>query len=88
MQKGKINDIDLRQEVIRRIEEAKQPVSVEYVAEALKLAWTTARAILLDLSLNGELAAIKTTKSYIFIMPSDMPALRRSNRVSETLSKA
>jgi hypothetical protein len=37
-----------------------------YVAEHLNLAWTTARAVLFDLSLNGQLKAVKTTKSWVF----------------------
>ncbi len=66
MRNGKINSPRLRVRVVELVRKTGQPVSMLYVAEHLNLAWTTARAILFDLSLNGQLKAIKTTKSWIF----------------------
>lgn len=74
MQSGKINDKHLRKRVIKAIQEAGQPVSIEYVAQSIKLAWTTARAILLDLSLNQQIVAVKTTRGYVFTEKKDTGA--------------
>ncbi len=69
MSPGKINNSDLRNRIVKTVRDAKQPVSVEYIAKLLGLSWVTAKAILFDLSLTGELGAIKTTRSWIFTPP-------------------
>jgi hypothetical protein len=69
MASGKINDSNLRHRIVQTVTDAKRPVSVEYIAKLLGLSWVTAKAILFDLSLTGELGAIKTTKSWIFTLP-------------------
>jgi hypothetical protein len=66
MKNSKINSPRLRQRVVDLVRMTGQPVSALYVAEHLNLAWGTARALLFELSLNGELNAVKTTKSWIF----------------------
>jgi len=42
------------------------PLSIEYVARHLNVGWGTARAMLLELALDGKIACQKTTKSWIF----------------------
>ena len=66
MRNGKVGNPRLRRRVVDLVRATGQPVSALYVAEHLHLAWGTARALLFELSLNGELNAIKTTKSWIF----------------------
>ncbi len=66
MKNAKVNNPRLRRRVVDLVRVTGQPVSAFYVAERLHLAWGTARALLFELSLNGELNAVKTTKSWIF----------------------
>ena len=58
---------DLREEIRRFIKQQKQPFSVNDVAKEFNISWTTSRAILLELALEGEVKVMKTTKSYVFI---------------------
>ncbi len=58
---------DLREEIIRFIKQQKEPFSVNDVAKEFNISWTTSRAILLELALEGEVKVMKTTKSYVFI---------------------
>jgi hypothetical protein len=75
--KAKINDHRLRQRVIQLVHDTPQPVSMLYVAKRLNLTWTTARAILFDLSLNRQIKALKTTKSWVFsVLPDSLPPER------------
>lgn len=55
--------------IITVVEAAGIPVSVDYVATNLNMNWASARAVLLQLSLEGRLKAVKTTKSWIFFLP-------------------
>ena len=63
MLKGKFK----REKIKEFIQRQKQPFSVNDVAKEFEISWTTARAILLELALEGEVEAVKTTKSYVFI---------------------
>jgi len=65
----KFNNHNLEREIIAYIKEAKMPVAIDYVAQHFSIAWGTARAILLDLALKGEIKSQKTTKSLIFWVP-------------------
>jgi len=58
---------NLREEIRRFVKQQKQPFSVNNVAKEFNISWTTARAILLELALEGEVEVMKTTKSYVFI---------------------
>ena len=58
---------DLKKEIRKFIKQQKQPFSVNDVAKEFNISWTTARAILLELALDGEVEVMKTTKSYVFI---------------------
>lgn len=62
----KFNNPDIEKKVLNILREANMPASVDYVANHLKISWGTARAILLDLALEGKIRAEKTTKSLIF----------------------
>lgn len=52
--------------LLKLLEEAQRPVSVDYVAYNLGISWVTAKALLLELVLEGKIEGIKTTKSWIF----------------------
>ena len=58
---------ELRKRIREFIRQQKQPFSVNDVAREFDISWTTARAILLELALEGEVEVMKTTKSYVFI---------------------
>ncbi|MEM1589737.1 MAG: hypothetical protein QW175_04915 [Candidatus Bathyarchaeia archaeon] len=48
------------------LEKADQPVSIDYVAYPLGVFWVTARALLFELTLQGQIKATKTIKSWVF----------------------
>ena len=58
---------ELRKRIREFVRRQKQPFSVNDVAKEFNISWTTARAILLELALEGEVEVMKTTKSYVFI---------------------
>lgn len=58
---------ELKKKVKEFIKRQKRPFSINDVAREFKISWTTARALLLELALEGEVEVMKTTKSYIFI---------------------
>jgi hypothetical protein len=62
----KFGNPHLQNNVVKLLRETKIPVSVDFVAQKLNIGWGTARAILLDLSLQGLVHMQKTTTSLIF----------------------
>jgi hypothetical protein len=48
------------------IADAKIPVTVDFIAQNLKVSWDTARSLLLGLAIQERLKATKTMKSWIF----------------------
>lgn len=44
-----------------------KPFCVQDVRKKFNISWNAARAILLELALEGEIEVLKTTKSYVFI---------------------
>ncbi|ADB57516.1 hypothetical protein Arcpr_0450 [Archaeoglobus profundus DSM 5631] len=58
---------EIRKNVREFAKKQTQPFSVNDVAREFGISWTTARAILLELALEGEVEVMKTSKSYIFI---------------------
>jgi hypothetical protein len=64
---SKLEDRETVRSVISLVEATSIPVSVDFVAFNLKLNWATTRALLLQLSLQGELRALKTSKSWVFM---------------------
>ena len=68
---SKFNNPEVESQILDLLYEAKIPVSIDYVANHLEIAWGTARAILLDMALEGKIKAEKTTKSLIFSLSGD-----------------
>jgi hypothetical protein len=54
--------------ILQVMKEANQPVSCDYIAFNLQIGWGTARGILLNMALKGRITALKTTKSFIFLL--------------------
>ena len=71
-QKNLVKDKKLELKVLEVLEKAGKPVSIDYISYHCGIAWTTARAILLRLTVEGKIVAIDTTKSWIFILPSKL----------------
>lgn len=60
------NNKDLENQIVELLKETPIPASIDYVAQHFNLAWGTARAILLNLVIEGRIQSQKTTKSLIF----------------------
>ena len=57
----------LRKDIKEYIRTLSKPFSVNDIAKKFDISWNTAKSILLELALEGEVNLMKTTKSYIFI---------------------
>ena len=57
----------LKEEIREYIRELREPFSVNDIAKKFNISWNTARTILLELVIEGEIVALKTTKSYVFL---------------------
>lgn len=57
---------ELKTLALEIVKETRLPTSIEDVARKLGVAWGTARALLLELAVEGKVSAQKTTKSWIF----------------------
>ena len=66
MAETKFDNPDIQNHVVDLMAETDMPVSVEFVAQSLSMGWGTARAILLNLAVQGRIKVEKTTKSLIF----------------------
>lgn len=64
----RIDNNETEERVLKVMKEAGQPVSCDYVAFRLKIGWGTARGVLLNMALKGKITALKTTKSFIFML--------------------
>jgi len=53
MQKGEIRELECQ--ALRLVQQAEMPVTVDYVARQLGVAWDTGRSLLLGLSCKGKL---------------------------------
>jgi hypothetical protein len=62
----KFNNADTEKRVLQLLEQAQQPVSTDWIAFNLKICWSTARGLLLNMALKGQIKALKTTKSFVF----------------------
>ena len=67
----KVNDPTIEEKVTNILKEAENPVSIDYVRYHLGLNWSTARAVLLSLALEGKICSQKTSKSWIFWVEKD-----------------
>jgi DNA-binding IclR family transcriptional regulator len=66
-----MGDLEVVEKILRLVETTQRPVSIDFVARNLKLNWSTARVLLMQLSLEGCLKATKTTKSWVFMLKKD-----------------
>ena len=57
----------LKNEIREYIRTLGIPFSVRDIEKKFQISWVTARDILLELALEGEIEVIKTTKSYVFL---------------------
>lgn len=78
MPRSKVGEPKLQARVVEIVRDAGMPVSVDYVGYNAGVSWTTARAILFELILQGRVLAQKTSKSWIF-------HTRTSSRDAESL---
>ena len=62
----KVNNPTIEAKVTSILNEAENPVSIDYVRHHLELNWSTTRALLLSLALEGKIQSMKTSKSWIF----------------------
>jgi hypothetical protein len=62
----KLNIPELEKQAQALVEGAAVPVTVDYIARQLHIAWDTARSLLLSMALKGQVSAVKTMKSWIF----------------------
>lgn len=66
----KVGTKEFETQALKLVQENDLPVTADYVARQLSVAWDTARALLLGLACQGKIEAIKTMKSWVF-KPSD-----------------
>jgi hypothetical protein len=69
MSKGKFDNIQTEEQVVKLLEETKIAVSTDFVAYHLSISWVTARSLLLNMTIKGLVSMEKTTKSMIFRLP-------------------
>jgi hypothetical protein len=67
----KFDDKEIESKIVKLIDQTRQPVSTDFVAHNLEIGWGTARGILLNMALKGKIKALKTTKSFVFMLPED-----------------
>ena len=65
MQK-KLDIQELEEQALGLVNESHIPVTTDYIARKLHVAWDTARALLLGMACQNRLRAVKTMKSWIF----------------------
>jgi hypothetical protein len=62
----KFGNPNVETQVRKILEGHSEPVSIDLVAFHLKVGWGTARSILLNMALKGEIKFLKTSKGFIF----------------------
>ena len=67
----KFDNPELEEQIISLLKETEIPCSIDFVAHNMGIAWGTARAILLNLVIEGRVQSQKTTKSLIFWAKKD-----------------
>jgi hypothetical protein len=58
---------DLETKTVALVEDADIPITADYVSKELRIAWDTARSLLLGLACQGRIHALKTMKSWVFL---------------------
>ncbi|MDG6954882.1 MAG: hypothetical protein JRN33_07895 [Nitrososphaerota archaeon] len=63
----------LENAAVQVVEAASQPVTADYVAFHLGVAWNTAKTVLLELAISRRVRATRTSRGWIFA-PAEAPA--------------
>jgi response regulator of citrate/malate metabolism len=58
---------EIAAKVIAVIEQAGQPVTVDYVAYHVGTSWNSARAMLLELVIEERIGGVRTSRGWIFL---------------------
>ncbi len=66
MPKKKFENEEIEAAILTLMQKTPKCVTTEYVAQNVKVSWTTARAMLLSLSLRGKVFCIETTRGMVF----------------------
>jgi len=74
--RSKVGSPKLDNATLEVIREADMPVSVQYVADRVDIAWHQARAQLFKLAMERKITAVNTTKSWIFTINPDTPEVK------------
>jgi hypothetical protein len=67
----KFGNPDVETQVRQILETHSKPVSIDLVAFHLKVGWGTARSILLNMSLKGQIRFLETSKGFVFWLPKE-----------------
>lgn len=65
---AKVGSPELDAATLEVIKEANMPVSIQYVADHVNIAWHQARSQLFKLAMEGKIKGVDTTKSWIFTL--------------------
>jgi len=68
---AKVGSPELDAATLVVLREANMPVSIQYVADHVNIAWHQARAQLFKMAMEGKIKGIDTTKSWIFTLDTD-----------------
>jgi hypothetical protein len=63
------NNPEFETRVYKLIEETPMPVSTDFVAHHLGINWTTARSLLLNMTVKGKIKVTETTRGSVFCLP-------------------
>lgn len=76
----KFDDPKVERQVHKILETHNEPVSIDLVSFHLKVGWGTARGILLNMALKGEIKYLKTSKGFVFWLPKEEALKNEPNR--------
>ena len=65
---AKVGSPELDATTLEVMRKAEMPVSIQYVADHVDIAWHQARSQLFKLAMEGKIKGIDTTKSWIFTL--------------------
>ncbi len=84
LKRNQIDTPEVEKHALRVVQDAKMPVSIDYVAQNIGFAWHQTRSLLFRLVAEGKLGMQNTTKSWIFFPQGVKPFVNVSN--GKTLS--
>ncbi|GAI10115.1 unnamed protein product [marine sediment metagenome] len=70
--RAKVGSPKLDKETLEVIRKAEMPVSIQYVANHVNVAWHQARSQLFKLAMEGKIKAVDTTKSWVFYLGEEI----------------